>query len=114
MHEKMKEEASCLDVGASHLGAHVEESGLASSNSLGFDSVVDSNNDLIRDKSMSNSTVVKSSESEGLRVKEMSWSSFYADSTQNESNGFGSYSDFFSELGVGARDFPGESGGEFE
>nr|CAN66784.1 hypothetical protein VITISV_013511 [Vitis vinifera] len=104
---EVKEEAGSMDAGAAHLGAHVEESGLASSNSFGFDSMVDSNNDLIGDKSMPDSTVIKSSESEDLGVKEVQWSSFYADSAQNESNGFGSYSDFFSELGVGAGDFPG-------
>lgn len=34
-------------------------------------------------------------------VKEVAWSAFNADSVQNDSNGFGSYSDFFTEFGVG-------------
>ena len=34
-----------MDAGADHLGAHIEESGLESSNLFGFGSVVDSNND---------------------------------------------------------------------
>ncbi|KAL8539743.1 hypothetical protein ACS0TY_001381 [Phlomoides rotata] len=32
-------------------------------------------------------------------VKELDWSAFHADSTQNDINGFGSYSDFFGEFG---------------
>lgn len=32
-------------------------------------------------------------------VKEVDWSAFHADSTQNDINGFGSYSDFFGEFG---------------
>ncbi|KAK4389578.1 protein transport protein SEC16A [Sesamum angolense] len=32
-------------------------------------------------------------------VKEVEWSAFHADSAQNDSNGFGSYSDFLSEFG---------------
>ncbi|XP_057786972.1 protein transport protein SEC16B homolog [Salvia miltiorrhiza] len=32
-------------------------------------------------------------------VKEVAWSAFNADSVQNDSNGFGSYSDFFTEFG---------------
>lgn len=42
--------------------------------------------------------------------KEVQWSSFYADWAQNESNGFGSYSDFISELGFSAGNFPGKVG----
>lgn len=32
-------------------------------------------------------------------VKEVDWSAFHADSIENDSNGFGSYSDFFGEFG---------------
>ena len=42
---EVKGKAGCMDAGAAHLGAHVEESGLESSNLFGFGSVVDSNND---------------------------------------------------------------------
>ena len=41
----VKGKAGCMDAGADHLGAHIEESGLESSNLFGFGSVVDSNND---------------------------------------------------------------------
>lgn len=40
-------------------------------------------------------------------VKEVDWSSFYADSVPNGNHGFGSYSDFFSELGNSPEGFPG-------
>ena len=105
---EVKGTAGSTDAGPAHSGAHVEESGLESSNSLGFDSVDDSKNDVIGSKSMSESTVIESNASDPLGVKEVQWSSFYADSEQIVSNGFGSYSDFFSELGVNGGDFPVE------
>ena len=37
--------------------------------------------------------------------KEVQWSSFYFDWAQNGSNGFGSYSDFFSEMEVSVGNF---------
>ncbi|KAK0587440.1 hypothetical protein LWI29_022846 [Acer saccharum] len=47
-------------------------------------------------------------EENGSVVKEVGWSSFYADSTlQNGNHGFGSYSDFFSDLGDNSVQFPG-------
>uniref|UniRef100_A0A2P2MGE1 Sec16 central conserved domain-containing protein n=1 Tax=Rhizophora mucronata TaxID=61149 RepID=A0A2P2MGE1_RHIMU len=43
-------------------------------------------------------------------VKEVGWSSFYADSISNGDHGFGSYSDFFNDLGDGSAAFPGNVG----
>lgn len=44
--------------------------------------------------------VAKSSGGSGAPgVKEVDWSAFHADSTENDINGFGSYSDFFGEFG---------------
>ncbi|XP_073287925.1 protein transport protein SEC16B homolog [Primulina huaijiensis] len=40
-----------------------------------------------------------SGESGAPGVKEMDWSAFHSDSNKNDGNGFGSYSDFFTELG---------------
>ncbi|OMO59672.1 hypothetical protein CCACVL1_24700 [Corchorus capsularis] len=42
-------------------------------------------------------------------VKEIGWNSFYADSNENGVEGFGSYSDFFNEIGENSTgDFPGK------
>ncbi|GLT65838.1 hypothetical protein SLA2020_382430 [Shorea laevis] len=45
-------------------------------------------------------------------LMEVGWNSFHADSdsAHNGNKGFGSYSDFFSELGGGSGDFPGNVG----
>ncbi|KAL0409369.1 UNVERIFIED_CONTAM: protein transport protein SEC16A [Sesamum radiatum] len=64
---------------------------------------------------LSDTTVVSKSSGEGFSdmtavskisgelgapgVKEVGWSAFHADSTKGDGNGFGSYSDFFTELG---------------
>ncbi|XP_073042971.1 protein transport protein SEC16B homolog isoform X1 [Primulina eburnea] len=50
---------------------------------------------------LSDATVVSksSAESGSPGVKEMDWSAFHSDSNKNDGNGFGSYSDFFTELG---------------
>lgn len=105
----LKGEAGGVDAGASHLVAQLEESGQSSPNSGGCHTVIDSNSDVIENKSISDSTPIKSSASEGPGVKEVQWSSFYSDTAvQNDGKGFGSYLDFFSEVGVNAGDFPGE------
>ncbi|KAM3686996.1 hypothetical protein ACJW31_10G043000 [Castanea mollissima] len=106
-----QEEKDCVGggAGAESLGAHVEEmDSLVSANSIGCDSVVGSSNDGIGSEFASDSTVSKSSGSGGSGVKEIGWNSFHADSVpQNGSHGFGSYSDFFSELDGNSSDFPG-------
>uniref|UniRef100_A0A2P2MGH5 Protein transport protein sec16 n=2 Tax=Rhizophora mucronata TaxID=61149 RepID=A0A2P2MGH5_RHIMU len=43
-------------------------------------------------------------------VKEVGWSSFYADSMPNGDHGFGSYSDFFNDLGDGSVAWTGNVG----
>ncbi|KAL0446307.1 UNVERIFIED_CONTAM: protein transport protein SEC16A [Sesamum latifolium] len=50
---------------------------------------------------LSDTTVVSKSsgESGAPGVKEVGWSAFHADSAKGDGNGFGSYSDFFTELG---------------
>ncbi|KAL3645591.1 hypothetical protein CASFOL_010771 [Castilleja foliolosa] len=54
-------------------------------------------------ESFSDTTVASKSSSESgppPGVKEVGWSAFHADPAGNDGSGFGSYSDFFSELGV--------------
>lgn len=48
--------------------------------------------------------------SSGSVVKEVGWSSFYADSSEQKvTHGFGSYSDFFTDLGENSMEFPGKA-----
>ncbi|XP_058224178.1 protein transport protein SEC16B homolog isoform X2 [Rhododendron vialii] len=78
---------------------------LASSDSFVFDSVIESNDmDIGTEEVISDSAIRKSNESAGSGVKEVQWAAFNADSGEHASNGFGSCSDFFSELGDGAVD----------
>ncbi|KAL1208229.1 transport protein SEC16A-like protein [Cardamine amara subsp. amara] len=53
------------------------------------------------------SNIIDGSGSPG--VKEVDWGSFYADSSVNDSRGFGSYSDFFSELDGTAGNLQGQA-----
>ncbi|KAL7188627.1 hypothetical protein ACSBR1_038481 [Camellia fascicularis] len=112
---------------------HVEESSLVSSNSFEFDSVIESNGvvvgteetlDSTISKIESNgavigtektlySTISKVNGSASSGVKEVQWNAFNTDSRQNGSNGFGSYMDFFSELGDGVVDPTGKVEGDF-
>ncbi|GFS42250.1 RGPR-like protein [Actinidia rufa] len=104
-----KVEESSLLVSSNY--GHVEESSsLVSSNSSGFDSVIESNGGAIVMEETSDSTVSKINESGGSGVKEVQWAAFNTDSGQIGSNGFGSYSDFFSELGDGVVDQTGKVG----
>ncbi|KAE9459402.1 hypothetical protein C3L33_08687, partial [Rhododendron williamsianum] len=78
---------------------------LASSDSFVFHSVIESNDmDIGTEEVISDSAIRKSNESAGSGVKEVQWAAFNADSGEHASNGFGSCSDFFSELGDGAVD----------
>ncbi|KAG7028392.1 Protein transport protein SEC16A-like protein, partial [Cucurbita argyrosperma subsp. argyrosperma] len=108
-HEAVLEKGSVeADPGA--VGAHAEEkASLVSSNSVGCVSVLESGNDGIASESTSDSLVSKSDESAGPAIKEVGWSSFYADSSQNWGHGFGSYSDFFNDLGINEAGNPGGS-----
>ncbi|OVA14413.1 Sec16 [Macleaya cordata] len=69
-----------------------ESVSLVSSNSSVFDNV-ESNN------ASNRATASKSSASKTTCIKEVQWSSFYADSDQHGGSGFGSYSEFFTESG---------------
>lgn len=90
---------------AESFGAHAEErNSLVSSNSVGCDSTTESSNDGRGSEFISDATMSKSIGSAGSGVKEVGWNSFHADSEQNSNKGFGSYSDFFNDLG-------GDSGG---
>ncbi|KAL2547435.1 Protein transport protein SEC16B-like protein [Forsythia ovata] len=83
---------------------NVEESisTLQSAKSFEFDSLIhkseNANGDAVV---LSNTTVMSKSDggSGGSGVKEVDWSAFHADLAQKNSQGFGSYSDFFSDLG---------------
>ncbi|KAL0296268.1 UNVERIFIED_CONTAM: protein transport protein SEC16B [Sesamum radiatum] len=86
------------------------------SNYLEFESLIHhSENEDGGDEVLSDTTVVSKSSGEGFSdtivmsnisgelgapgVKEVGWSAFHADSSKRDGNGFGSYSDFFTELG---------------
>ncbi|OWM86435.1 hypothetical protein CDL15_Pgr021522 [Punica granatum] len=89
----------------------VEGNVLAHSNSFKFDTLVASNEKRLASEGMANMFKSKNVENVG-GIKEVGWNSFYADSTTQSgtgtgTGGFGSYSDFFSDLGGGGGDFPG-------
>ncbi|KAF7810104.1 protein transport protein SEC16B-like protein [Senna tora] len=88
------------------VGAREEEEGnsLVSSTSVGFDSTMDPSNNGMGSELTSASGASKGNEITNLGVKEVGWNSFYADSKGD--NGFGSYSDFFNELGDQSGGFP--------
>lgn len=81
-----------------------ETNSFISSNTVVSDSVIEPNTDENGSELRSDSMVDKSNGSSVSGVKEVGWSAFHADSEQNGGHGFGSYSDFFSEL-------PDDSGG---
>ncbi|PSS09713.1 Protein transport protein like [Actinidia chinensis var. chinensis] len=86
---------------------HVEESSsLVSSNSFVFDSGIESNGGATGTEVISDSTITKKNGSARSGFKEVQWTAFGTDSGQSDSNGFGVYSDFFSELGDGAIEAP--------
>ncbi|XP_027084566.2 protein transport protein SEC16B homolog [Coffea arabica] len=85
----------------------VEESNgvLESSSSFEFAGVVEENNENVGTEVLSDATTSSKSDGSGaLGVKEVQWSAFNTKQAQNDSNGFGSYSDFFTELGEKAGD----------
>ncbi|KAL6979748.1 hypothetical protein U1Q18_021403 [Sarracenia purpurea var. burkii] len=94
------------DNAVSELGT--DSGSLEPSNSFGFDSVNESNGVAKRTEVASESTISKSTGAVGPGVKELQWTAFNTHSGQIDSNGFGSYIDFFSELGDGAVDPPGK------
>ncbi|KAF3448329.1 hypothetical protein FNV43_RR09042 [Rhamnella rubrinervis] len=75
-------------------------------NTVALDSLIESHNDEKGSELRSDSMVDMSNGSGGPGVKEVEWSSFHADSAQNGGHGFGSYSDFFSELANDSSGFP--------
>ncbi|XP_048230589.1 protein transport protein SEC16B homolog [Ricinus communis] len=91
-------------------GLHVEESNntLDSLNSLGSNTELNDDGINFGSEVLSDPVASKTIESTKSGVKEVGWSSFYADSLPNGNHGFGSYSDFFNELGGSSEDFPGK------
>ncbi|KAA8522222.1 hypothetical protein F0562_012895 [Nyssa sinensis] len=101
-----KEGAVPADDSRASVAALVEEtSSLVSSNSFGFDSLIEPSNDTKGSEVTLDSTTTKSSGSAGSDVKEVQWSAFNTD----VNDGFGSYSDFFTELVDGDADPPGKT-----
>lgn len=99
-HDETIGEKDSVEADPGALGAHAEEkASFVSSNSVEGISVLESGNDGIGSESTSDSLVSKGDESGGPAIKEVGWSSFHADSSQNWGQGFGSYSDFFNDLG---------------
>nr|KYP67167.1 Protein transport protein Sec16B [Cajanus cajan] len=80
---------------------------LPSSSSVGFDSKVDPSDDgtVVGSEFTSTSAAVTNDKVGSSGVKMVGWNSFHAD--LDGGNGFGSYSDFFSELGDQSGDFLG-------
>ncbi|KAG4188536.1 hypothetical protein ERO13_A08G170400v2 [Gossypium hirsutum] len=81
--------------------------------SLGFDTrVIDSNNhgnEGAEPKVGLDLNLTENIGSMDSGVKEVGWNSFYADSNENGVHGFGSYSDFFNDLGENSPgEFPGK------
>ncbi|KAJ9173385.1 hypothetical protein P3X46_016526 [Hevea brasiliensis] len=106
---EVKGENDSVHASARLSGLHVEESNtLDSSNSLGSNTIVESNNDGIESEVVPDPVLTKTIESSNSGVKEVGWSSFYADSVPNRNHEFGSYSDFFNDLGDTSQDFPGK------
>ncbi|KAJ1375448.1 Sec16, central conserved domain [Sesbania bispinosa] len=90
-------------------GHEPEGNSLLSSSSVGSDSKMGTGNDSMGMGSdfTGPSAVSKSEKIGSSEVKEVGWNSFHAD--LNGGIGFGSYSDFFSELGDQSGDFPGSA-----
>ncbi|CAA2974896.1 Hypothetical predicted protein [Olea europaea subsp. europaea] len=83
---------------------NVEESisTLESAKSFEFDRLIHKSENGNGEAEVLSNTEVMSKNDGGVGpsgVKEMDWSAFHADLAQNNSQGFGSYSDFFTELG---------------
>ncbi|XWS61994.1 hypothetical protein CRYUN_Cryun07bG0172800 [Craigia yunnanensis] len=105
-----KKEKDPVDAGAAPASTHSDDDG---NDSLGFDNnVIDSNNHGEEGAGSEvglDPNVSENSGSMNSGVKEVGWNSFYADSDENGVNGFGSYSEFFKDLGDNStEDFPGK------
>ncbi|OIV94615.1 hypothetical protein TanjilG_25839 [Lupinus angustifolius] len=105
--DELKGEFGSVKLDEGLVGGHEQEGNLAlsSTTSVGFDSKTDlPGNDGAGSEVTPASAVSESDIISGPGIKEVSWSSFYADS--NGGTGFGSYSDLFNELGDQSGDFP--------
>ncbi|WCJ25914.1 RGPR-related [Euphorbia peplus] len=109
--------------GGVEVGSGTEE-GNAWDSSLGSSDFIEDNNDSVVSQAVApvpapapapavvvsqvvpDPVVSKTSESSRSGVKEVGWSSFYADSVPNGNHGFGSYSDFFNDLDDSPEVFP--------
>nr|KYP67164.1 Protein transport protein Sec16B [Cajanus cajan] len=98
-----------LVAGESDVGVEQEENSLPSSSSVGFDSKVDPGDDgtVVGSEFTSTSAGITSDKVGSSGVKMVGWNSFHDD--LDRGNRFGSYSDFFSELGDQSGDFPGNT-----
>ncbi|XVF51744.1 hypothetical protein PTKIN_Ptkin04bG0209600 [Pterospermum kingtungense] len=105
-----EKEKDPVDAGVASASAHADGDG---NDSLGVDnSVIDSNyhgEEGVGSEVGLDPNLSENNGSVNSGVKEVGWNSFYADSNENGVNGFGSYSDFFSELGDNSTgNFPGQ------
>ncbi|XP_042504797.1 protein transport protein SEC16B homolog isoform X2 [Macadamia integrifolia] len=76
----------------------------SSSNSFAFGNAIATNDVVEGADVVSDSTTSKNSGSGGASVKEVQWTAFHTGSAQQSGSGFGSYSDFFTELGDDSSD----------
>ncbi|TKY70828.1 transport protein SEC16B-like [Spatholobus suberectus] len=93
----------------SDVGVEQEGNSLPPSSSVGFDSKVDPSDDGIgvgSEVTLASAVGMSDKVTTSSGVKEVGWNSFHAD--LNGGRGFGSYSDFFSELGDQSGDFLGK------
>ncbi|KAK4761593.1 hypothetical protein SAY87_029477 [Trapa incisa] len=98
----------------SELPSAISESGntLASSNSFEFDTLTATNNKRLESEGMVELFKSKNLSSPG-EIKEVGWNAFHADSMAHSgSDGFGSYSNFFMDLGNSV-EFPGNTDNYF-
>ncbi|KAF2313085.1 hypothetical protein GH714_009176 [Hevea brasiliensis] len=104
-----KDENDLVHASAGLSSAHALESDtLDLSNSLGSNTIVESKNDGIESEAVLDPVISKTSASTKSGAKEVGWSSFYADSVPNGNHEFGTYTDFFNDLGDMSGDFPGK------
>ncbi|KAL3329566.1 hypothetical protein AABB24_033757 [Solanum stoloniferum] len=83
---------------------------LVSLTSVGSDGLLESSNGNLETEVTDGKTENHASGSSNSGVKEVGWSAFHADPVTNDASGFGSYMDFFSELGDKNGDATGNVG----
>ncbi|XP_010264305.1 PREDICTED: protein transport protein SEC16A homolog isoform X2 [Nelumbo nucifera] len=95
---------SISEVGTVSEGPDAEDDGFDRKGEMHSDNVIEASNTVAGVDVASDSTTIENSGSRDAGFKEVQWSSFNSDLAQHGGSGFGSYSDFFTELGDGSSD----------